>query len=107
MAAITFSSTPTRYTHQNEPCAGGMDIDFGVEVTRDFADAGEVRCVHLPAGRVASALHVGPCARLVETHTQVQRWRAEQGHTIGDRSWEIYGHWNDDPAKLEDASLLR
>lgn len=89
------------YTHPTTACADGMDIDFGVEVTRDFSGAGEVRCVHLPAGRVASSLHVGPYARLFETHARVERWCAEHGHAVADRSWEIYGHWTDDPTKLE------
>ena len=89
------------YTHPSDPCAEAMDIDFGVEVTRDFADDGEVHCVHLPAGRAACATHIGPYARLVETHDDVQRWCAAQGHAIGGHSWEIYGHWTDDPEKLE------
>jgi effector-binding domain-containing protein len=89
------------YTHPKEGCADGMQIDFGVEVTREFPDAGEVRCVHLPSGRAACALHVGPYNQLAETHSEVHRWCAANRHAIADRSWEIYGHWADDPAKLE------
>jgi effector-binding domain-containing protein len=80
---------------------GSMDIDFGVEVAQPFAQDGEVHCVSMPAGRAASMLHVGPYARLVDTHSAVQRWCAANGHALAGVSWEIYGHWNDDPAKLE------
>jgi AraC family transcriptional regulator len=84
--------------------ADAMEIDFGVEVTRgfpDMGDASEVRCVHLPSGRAATALHIGPYHRLIETHAAVRRFCAANGHAIGERSWETYGHWSDDPAKLE------
>jgi effector-binding domain-containing protein len=87
--------------HPAAECAGAMDIDFGVEVAQPFPAEGEVRCVTMPAGRAATMLHVGPYDRLVETHTEVQRWCAANGHPLAGVSWEIYGHWNDDPSKLE------
>jgi effector-binding domain-containing protein len=80
---------------------GIMDIDFGVEVARSFEAEGEVRCVTMPSGRAASMLHIGPYERLVETHTAVQDWCAANGRALAGVSWEIYGHWSDDPAKLE------
>ena len=36
-----------------------MDVDFGVQVTRSFPKEGEVFATETPAGRVATALHVG------------------------------------------------
>jgi effector-binding domain-containing protein len=80
---------------------GIMDIDFGVEVARAFDAEGEVRCVTMPSGRAASMLHVGPYEGLVETHAALQGWCAANGHALAGVSWEIYGHWNDDPAKRE------
>jgi effector-binding domain-containing protein len=78
-----------------------MQVDFGVEVTRAFEPAGEVRPVETPAGEVALAVHVGPYDQLGRTHEAIHAWRAANGRTFAGTSWEIYGDWTDDPTKLE------
>jgi len=78
-----------------------MKADFGVEVTREFAASGEVRPVRTPGGEAAVAMHVGPYDGLAEAHRAIHAWAKESGRTLGGRSWEIYGDWNEDPAKLE------
>ena len=78
-----------------------MDVDFGVEVVREFEPSGEVRPVATPSGEVAVATHVGPYDRLGRTHDAVHAWAAANNHAFAGRSWEIYGDWNDDAAKLE------
>jgi effector-binding domain-containing protein len=78
-----------------------MKADFGVEVTREFAGSGEVRPVSTPGGEAAVVRHVGPYDGLAEAHTAIQAWTRESGRALADNSWEIYGDWNDDPAKLE------
>jgi effector-binding domain-containing protein len=83
--------------NRNDP----MDVDFGVEVIRGFEPAGEVHPAETPAGEVATAVHVGPYERMKETHDAIHAWAREHGRHIGDRSWEIYGDWSNDPSKLE------
>lgn len=78
-----------------------MDIDFGVEVTRSFEPSGEVTPTQTPAGKVASALHIGPYERLGETHQAIHTWAAANEMSFAGKSWEIYGDWTDDAAKLE------
>jgi effector-binding domain-containing protein len=78
-----------------------MDVDFGVEVAREFAPSGEVKAVTTPAGEVATALHIGPYDRLRQTHDAVQAFAAANNRALAGKSWEIYGDWNDDPARLE------
>jgi effector-binding domain-containing protein len=78
-----------------------MDIDFGVEVTRSFTRSGEVFSTETPAGKVATALHIGPYERLGETHESIHRWAAANKITFAGKSWEIYGDWAEDTAKLE------
>jgi effector-binding domain-containing protein len=78
-----------------------MHADFGVEVTRKFAASGEVRPVRTPSGEAAVATHVGPYDRLVQAHSAIHAWARENGRALAGTSWEIYGDWNDDPAKLE------
>ena len=78
-----------------------MAADFGVQVTRAFPQSGEVFATETPQGRVARALHVGPYERMGETHESIQSWARANHQTIAGKSWEIYGDWTDDPAKLE------
>jgi hypothetical protein len=83
------------------PVAGMLECDFGVEVTRTFEPSGDVALVSTPAGRVASALHVGPYDRLMEAYGAIEAWIAANGEQAGGVSWELYGDWVEDPSKLE------
>ncbi|HKS83098.1 MAG TPA: GyrI-like domain-containing protein [Candidatus Acidoferrales bacterium] len=78
-----------------------MEVDFGVEVARDFAPSGEVRPVETPAGEAAVGVHVGPYDRLGAAHDAIHEWSRTSGRKFAGWSWEIYGDWSDDPAKLE------
>ena len=78
-----------------------MDVDFGVEVKGAFAASGEVVAASTPAGQVAWTLHVGPYDGLGGAHDAIHAWRAAHGREFAGVSWEIYGDWTDDPAKLE------
>ena len=88
------------YHHVDRPEAG-MPIDFGVEVTRPFEADGEVACVETPAGEAAVTVHRGPYTGLARAHAALHAWCAGNGRRIGTASLEIYGHWSDDPSKLE------
>jgi effector-binding domain-containing protein len=78
-----------------------MDVDFGVEVTRAFEPAGEVYATETPAGMAAVAVHVGSYDGLKATHDAIHAWRETNQREFAGTSWEIYGDWSDDPAKLE------
>lgn len=78
-----------------------MDVDFGVQVTRQFERSGEVFSTETPAGKVASALHIGPYERLGKTHQAIHSWAAANKITFAGKSWEIYGDWTEDSSKLE------
>ena len=76
-------------------------VEFGVQVDLPFADGDEVVCSTTPAGTVATAMHIGPYDELFVTHAAVHAWCAAQGKEPAGLSWEVYGDWDDDPAKLE------
>jgi len=78
-----------------------MDIDFGVQVIRPFKDEGEIICTETPAGEVAMTTHIGSYAKLAAAHNAIRSWRAATGRSLGACSWEIYGDWTEDEAKLE------
>jgi effector-binding domain-containing protein len=87
--------------HHPATRGASMDVDFGVEVTRAFAPAGEVFAAVTPAGEVATAIHVGDYNRMKDTHDAIHAWVAAHGRAIAGQSWEIYGDWSEDPAMLE------
>ena len=78
----------------------GLLMEAGVEVEAALPQEGVVHAAATPAGRVASAVHVGPYDQMGKAHDAVRAWCAEQGHTLAGPNWEVYGHWNDDPQQL-------
>jgi len=88
---------------------GEMNLEVGVEVEEPFSAYGELFPSSTPKGMVASATHIGPYDRLGETHDAIRQACEDQGQTFAGPSWEIYGHWTDDPRQLrtEVVYLLR
>lgn len=83
---------------------GEGTVEVGAEVGGPFSGTERVQFSRLPAGRVATAVHLGPYGRLGEAHKAVRDWCDEHGHRLSKVSWEIYGHWQDswntDPSKI-------
>jgi effector-binding domain-containing protein len=77
-----------------------INLECGVEVAQPFEGTDQVVCSQTPAGLVATAAHWGPYDRLGDAHRAIGRWCAAHGHTPAGPNWEVYGHWDDDPAKL-------
>jgi effector-binding domain-containing protein len=79
---------------------GEMNIEVGAEVFQPFTGNDRVVCSQTPAGLVATTTHWGSYSRLGDAHGAVHKWCADQGYTLAGPSWEVYGHWNDDPAQV-------
>jgi hypothetical protein len=88
------------YRHDMDS-GGAMSIDFGVQVTRAFADGGGIRCVITPDGEVASTIHIGPYDGLKGAHEAVHARSAANSRRAGGWNWEIYGDWDADPQKIK------
>jgi len=78
----------------------GGSIEVGVEVAAPFDATDEVICSGTPGGTVALTTHVGSYTQLGAAHDAVMAWCRQNGHEIVMPFWEIYGHWDNDPAKL-------
>ena len=87
--------------HHAKNGEGEMVVEFGVQVIRHFADAGEVVCTETPAGEIAMTTHIGSYAELSAAHKAINAWRSSAGREFGECSWEVYGDWADDETKLE------
>jgi|SRR5215813_14049054 len=87
----------------HHPAKGEAVIEaaFGVQVIRPFEGEGEIVFTETPAGEVAMTTHIGNYAGLAGAHQAINSWRAASGRVFAGYSWEVYGDWTDDEAKLE------
>jgi GyrI-like small molecule binding domain len=76
-------------------------VEVGVLAPPGFVPRGRVVASSLPGGRVARAVHRGPFTELHATHRAVLGWCAEHGHALSGVRWEVYGHHDPDPARLQ------
>jgi hypothetical protein len=53
-----------------------------------------------PAGTVATTVYFGPYPQMKPAHHAIHQWVKDNGRRLAGPSWEIYGHWTDDPASL-------
>jgi GyrI-like small molecule binding domain len=88
------------YHHSKQPGAPIL-CDFGVEVTRTFATAGEVYATETPGGEAAVAVHRGPYNRMNEAYNAIDEWIAANRRVSAGCSWEIYGDPTPDPVDTE------
>ncbi|HYL37946.1 MAG TPA: GyrI-like domain-containing protein [Bryobacteraceae bacterium] len=75
-------------------------IEVGVQVVARFEATDRVVCSATPGGRVARTAHFGPYSELILAHRAVREWCRENGHELVLPFWEVYGDWDDDPAKV-------
>ena len=80
--------------------ANGGSIEVGVQVVRPFEETDSVVCSSTPGGTVAMTAHYGPYDQLGAAHDAVMAWCRAHGYETSLPFWEIYGDWEDDPAKL-------
>jgi effector-binding domain-containing protein len=77
-----------------------VDIECGVEIEAKFEPIGEVVYSETPSGPAVTATHIGPYEQLRISHDAVVEWSHQNGYRLAGTCWEIYGDWNEDPAKL-------
>ena len=75
------------------------EIEFGVGAKTPFAPVGRVEYRQVPGGDVATTTHWGDYSLLGPAHQAVVDWCTAEGRTLAGVSWEVYGHWSDDPSK--------
>jgi effector-binding domain-containing protein len=79
---------------------GQITLEVGVEVPSTFVGSGDVFLSATPAGAVARTVHMGAYHLLSRAHSAILDWCAGKEVLLAGPNWEIYGHWNDDPAQL-------
>ena len=79
---------------------GTFTIDAGVETFSEFTGRGEIGVVATPAGEAISVAHYGDYAKMAPAYAALERWCAANGRERTGVVWEVYGDWDDDPAKV-------
>ncbi|MES1213765.1 MAG: GyrI-like domain-containing protein [Singulisphaera sp.] len=79
---------------------GAINVESGAEVDEPFTSDGRVIASATPGGRVAMTAHFGPYQLLSAAHQAVLPACQSHGDCLAGPSWEIYGHWTDDPTQL-------
>jgi effector-binding domain-containing protein len=79
---------------------GQVTFEAGAEVAAPFPESPRVVCSRLPGGPVATATHFGGYTELGAAHSAILAWCRARGHALAGPSWEVYGHWTDEPALL-------
>ena len=75
-------------------------VEVGVQVTGPFDETAAVVNGATPAGTVATTAYFGPYTGLRPAHEAVVAWCRANGHPLAGPFWEVYGDWDEDPAKL-------
>ena len=83
-----------------------INLEVGVEMPQPFTGSDRVVRSETPGGLVATTVHLAAYHRLGEAHRAICQWFTDNGHVLAGPSWEVYGHWTDDPATSHGCFLL-
>lgn len=78
---------------------GVMDVEVGVQVAAPVDVPADLVCTQTPAGTAAHTFHYGEYDALPSVYSALFQWCAEHNHAPAGTNWEVYGDWDDDPAR--------
>ena len=94
-----------------------LTVDVGVETFTGFAGRSiepegrlrgapeasgqhrEIRRTATPSGEVATVAHYGEYSEMAGAYAALERWCEDNGRRPAGVNWEVYGDWDDDPAR--------
>jgi effector-binding domain-containing protein len=102
LGAHTVSPVGPPFTRYLEVGSDEVELEIAAPVGEVPAVDATVTAGVLPAGEVATTLHVGPYDRLPDAYAAVNGWLAKAGWQISGAMWETYENGPDsepDPAR--------
>ena len=84
----------------NPRADGDLDVAFCVGTGGTFNAIGSVEYITTPEGTAATITHWGDYSGLRGAHDALQAWCGINDKTLAGPSWEVYGHWSNNPAEL-------
>lgn len=76
-----------------------LTVDFCVGLKAPFAGVGAVQPLETPSGTAATTTHTGDYAGLGGANAAIHEWCRANDRALAGPSWEVYGHWHDDPGQ--------
>ena len=67
-----------------------LDVEIGFPVSRKVAGEGDILACELPAGKIATCIHVGPYSELTPAYTALSEWTEAQGYEATGVAYEFY-----------------
>lgn len=67
-----------------------VDVEAGFPVMRPLPESGAVHPGHLPGGRIAHGVHVGPYSALHQSYDELAHWAEARGLHPRTEMWEVY-----------------
>lgn len=98
---LCVTGPPFVYYHSWE--GDRTDLECGFPVEGPFEGEGRIRPFTLPSARAATAIHVGPYGKLMETYASMKEWMLSQGYEPEGRMWERYLN---EPGTVPDEKLM-
>jgi effector-binding domain-containing protein len=80
--------------------ADQLTVDFCVGAIAQFTAVGAVEPLYTPGGTAAMTTHQGDYGKLGAANAAIVEWCRAHDRALAGPSWEVYGHWNEDPAQL-------
>lgn len=95
--------------HRRGEAAAEFDVEAGFPVDRAIDSVGDILPSVLPAGNVATTIHVGPYDEMAPTYEALYRWVRERSAEPAGDPWEVYRTdpgAEPDPAKWQTEVVL-
>ncbi|HEU5219916.1 MAG TPA: GyrI-like domain-containing protein [Gemmatimonadales bacterium] len=77
-----------------------LDVEAGVGLRGTLTPPEGLVVTSTPAGEAAHSTHWGDYAGIGRAHQAVIAWCISNERALAGPSWEVYGHWSDDPAEV-------
>ncbi len=74
-----------------------LDIEIGMQVSRELPGRDTIQAGHIPGGKAASAIYSGPYSKMEPTYEALAKWMAERNLEPTGVAYEFY---IDDPAEI-------
>jgi effector-binding domain-containing protein len=79
-----------------------LDIEIGMQVSRELPGRDAIQAGHIPGGKAASAINIGPYSKMEPTYTALAQWMTEKGLEPTGVAYEFY---IDDPAEISQKEI--
>ena len=79
-----------------------LDMEVGLQVSRELPGRSQIQAGHIPGGKAASAIHTGPYRAMEPTYQALAEWMAKNGLEPTGVAYDFY---IDDPAEVSQKEI--